>query len=161
MTIINGTKGNNGRAARRNKTTNLEQKLLLTFACCAIFLLFRYVGRSEDLHTGMGRKAMMRLGELREAAAHQINNKKRNRGGGSGGRILPIRQAMTDPNFDTYAKFQAQQILSAQANLIDISIHSERMLEDDDYNGVTGKFCPLNFKVQKDNPPDSPMFRES
>jgi hypothetical protein len=160
MTIINGTKGNNGRAARRNKTTNLEQKLLLTFACCAIFLLFRYVGRSEDLHTGMGRKAMMRLGELREAAAHQINNKKRNRGGGSGGRILPIRQAMTDPNFDTYAKFQAQQILSAQANLIDISIHSERMLEDDDYNGVTGKFCPLNFKVQKDNPPDSPMFRD-
>ena len=95
---------------------------------------------------------MMRLGKLKES--------NKNRGGGSGGQMLHIRQAMTDPNYDTYAKFQAQQILSAQANLIDVSIHGEHMLEDDNYQGVIGKFCPLNFKVQKDNPPDSPMFRD-
>lgn len=158
MTIINGsTKGNRGRSSvhRRTSTIQLEHKLLLTFfAGCAsfLFLSYRYFSNNSD---SLGPQAMrMRLGKRNNA-----NNNNRG-GGGSNGRMLKMRQAMTDPNYDTYDKLLAQQILSAQANLIDVSIHGEHILEDDDYSGVIGHFCPLNFQVQKDNPPDSPMFRD-
>ena len=159
MTIINGgTKGNNGRSARRTTTKKikLEQKLLLTLGCCATFLFIRYIRHDNSTTASLGRQAMMnRLGQLKEA------DKKNRKGGGSNsGRMLQIRRAMTDPNYDTYDKLLAQQILSAQANLIDVSFQNQHLLEEDDYSGVIGQFCPLNFQVQKDNPPDSPMFRD-
>jgi hypothetical protein len=101
---------------------------------------------------------MMRLGKRTDDG--DTDNRRR-RGGGGGGGPINIRRAMTDPNYDKYEKHQAQLILSAQANLIDITYrHNGRILEDDDYSGVIGHFCPLNFQVQKDNPPDSPMFRD-
>eukprot|EP00574_Skeletonema_japonicum_P004620 CAMPEP_0201723362 /NCGR_PEP_ID=MMETSP0593-20130828/7437_1 /ASSEMBLY_ACC=CAM_ASM_000672 /TAXON_ID=267983 /ORGANISM="Skeletonema japonicum, Strain CCMP2506" /LENGTH=418 /DNA_ID=CAMNT_0048214463 /DNA_START=168 /DNA_END=1424 /DNA_ORIENTATION=- len=98
---------------------------------------------------------------MRMGLGKRNNNNQRGGGGGSS-RMLQIRRAMTDPNYDTYDKLQAHKILSAEANLIDVSIHGEEniALEDNDYSGVIGHFCPLNFQVQKDNPPDSPMFRD-
>eukprot|EP00577_Skeletonema_sp_RCC1716_P030273 CAMPEP_0113420098 /NCGR_PEP_ID=MMETSP0013_2-20120614/27148_1 /TAXON_ID=2843 ORGANISM="Skeletonema costatum, Strain 1716" /NCGR_SAMPLE_ID=MMETSP0013_2 /ASSEMBLY_ACC=CAM_ASM_000158 /LENGTH=45 /DNA_ID=CAMNT_0000307557 /DNA_START=105 /DNA_END=239 /DNA_ORIENTATION=- /assembly_acc=CAM_ASM_000158 len=45
---------------------------------------------------------MNRLGQLKEA------DKKNRKGGGSNsGRMLQIRRAMTDPNYDTYDKLLA------------------------------------------------------
>ena len=99
-----------------------------------------------------------KIGKLRDTAARRRNSN--NKYSGSNGRLLHIRQALSDPDYDSYAKFQAHQILSAQVNLIDVSIRNEHTLDDDDYSGIIGKFCPLNFKVQKENPPDSPMFRD-
>ncbi|KAL7495354.1 hypothetical protein ACHAWT_004509 [Skeletonema menzelii] len=153
MTTINGgsTKGNNGRrsSARNAKTIKLEHKLLLTLGCCVTFLCYRYFfgGSNNDLHG-----SMMRLGKQR-SDADRLNRRN--------GGILNIRRAMTDPNYSRYEKLQAHMILSAQANLIDVSFrYNGQTLEDDDYSGVIGRFCPLNFQVQKDNPPDSPMFRD-
>jgi hypothetical protein len=156
MTKING-RSTNG-TARRSSKKNLEAKFLLTLASGAIFfLLFRSLRQTDDDGYNKGQNSMMRLGKLRDGAARQ-------HGGGGGGRrsdgTLSIRQAMTDPNYDSYAKQQAHQILSGHASLIDVKINIDRILEDDNYSGITAEFCPLNFKVQKENPPETPMFRD-
>ena len=161
--IISSVNSNNkGKKKKTTSLSTLQEKLLLTCACCAVFLLFRYIRRRTSDGSVMGRNAAMRLGRLRDAASPNNNNNNGSDGGTSykRGGLLHIREAMTNPNYDKLGKHHAQQILSGHANLIDIRIHENSIMETEYYTGIIGTFCPLNFQVQKDDPPNSPMFRD-
>ena len=123
MTTINGsTKGNNGRrsaALRHGKPMRLEHKLLVTLGCCVTFLSYRYLFGGSNNDMGGRSMMMMRLGKRTDDG--DFDTRRRRGGGGGGGGPINIRRAMTDPNYDKYEKRQAQLILSAQANLIDIT----------------------------------------
>eukprot|EP01082_Thalassiosira_pseudonana_P001081 g1606.t1 g1606 contig10:2426079-2427566(+) len=168
-------KGNDGKARRQQ----LSQKILIVISAFASFLFVLHIlGISPRSGGGINRGGGIRLSkEARLEALRRIgqgkggrqpgesSSKQQHHGHGhehNGGvkGLLSMREALTDPNYDPIAKKQAQHILAASTNLIDLEMPHHSSIKDNSYEGIIGVFCTLNFAAQKENPPELPMFRD-
>ncbi|KAL3791125.1 hypothetical protein HJC23_000545 [Cyclotella cryptica] len=145
-------KGNDGKAWRQQVRQRISSVLVLASFC---LLLMHFLGVTTHwggIRGGNAKRfdALRRLGQMRK-----IRPSKRREGRG----ILPLREALSDPNFDPHKKKQAQKVLSSSLNLVDIEFDDD-IMEDDYYEGILGIFCDIDFSQQKENPPDQPMFRD-
>jgi hypothetical protein len=145
-------KGNDGKARRQQ----LRHRIISALSLTAVFLLLlNFLGITPGrggIRSGTANRlnALLKLGQTREV---RPSNPREGRG------VLPMREALSDPNYDPHMKKQAQKILAASLNLIDIEFDDD-VMEDDYYEGVYGVFCTLDFSEQKLNPPDQPMFKD-
>ncbi|KAL7519363.1 hypothetical protein ACHAWX_004131 [Stephanocyclus meneghinianus] len=145
-------KGNDGKARREQ----IRQRTISVLVVTTFFLLLTlFIGVAPHLagiRSGNAKRldALRRLGQTRK-----VRPSKRR----EGKEILPLREALSDPNFDAHLKRQAQKVLSGSLNLVDIEFDDD-VMEDDYYEGILGIFCDINFSHQKENPPDQPMFRD-
>jgi len=74
--------------------------------------------------------------------------------------ILPMQRSLTDTSINPDATKLARLILDASLHLINIQINNHSSIKDDTYKGIIAEFCTLNFQLQKDDPPELPMFRD-
>ena len=74
--------------------------------------------------------------------------------------LLPMRRALEEPAWNPEATALAQDILSAETQLVDIDFGEDYSLEDGSYEGIMAVFCPLDFAAQKKKPPEQPMFKD-
>jgi hypothetical protein len=144
-------KENDGKARRQQ----LRQRLPSALVLATVFVLAVHQLGLSPLIGGI-RSGNKRMNALRMLGQTR-NVRPANPRGGRG--ILPMREALSDPNFDPHMKKQAQRILAASLNLIDIEFDND-VMEDDYYEGIFGIFCDLDFSEQKLNPPNQPMFRD-
>lgn len=153
-----GTKGNDGKARRKK----LYQQIIVALSSTASFLVvLHFIGilpRNGYSNVGLrvGRQARLealrKIGQQKKSVASQGH-----REGGRKHGLLPMREALMDPNYDPVARELAQQILAADTNLIDIE-SQPHLIKDDSYHGIVAVFCPLNFAAQKAKPPGENVF---
>lgn len=143
-------KGNAGKARRQRH----QQRILAVVILTAVFLLTMYqLGLSPTTSIRRGNKrlnALRQLGQTRDTLPAKPRKEPD---------VLPMREALSNPNYDLHKKNLAQKILSASLNLIDIE-YDDDIMQDNYYEGVYGIFCDLDFAQQKLNPPEQPMFRD-
>ena len=166
---------------RRKKTQNQIQLFVLSIVLTTgTLFLFLYIfgllfsgpaqiDNTLNDDTGnaeVGVQKMKRLGEkaVAEKLSGLVDIKKhvvgdKHLGSSFHGGIIPMRLALSNDDHPE-EKELAQQILLASANLVDIKMGQNSLIEDDRYEGIIAEFCPLNFKAQKNHPPELPMFRD-
>lgn len=158
-------KGNDGKARRKK----LHTQIIVALSSTATFLFVLHVcgvlprgNNTAGLRVGKQARldALLKIGQHKKLTDLNaaIPEPRHASHAGKGG-LLNMREALSDPDYDPINKKQAQQILAAATNLIEIEEES-RFIKDDSYHGIVAVFCPLNFAAQKEKPPELPMFRD-
>lgn len=129
--VVTTTKGNDGRAARRQLLRRIGLVLGIFGVCLSLLVLLGVGGRQR-------RRRRFAFLDMGFRSPHEPQH--------------PF-QLDTAPLI-TNEKQVEEMILSAQLHLVDLEVDYEELAysPSETYAGIYGRFCPLNFAAHKKNP---------
>lgn len=153
----------------RSHQQKIKQSIIIGIATSCCFLLLLYIvsaifsTSSTSIDSIGGEAEVGVVKTIKKRLGQQVNKQKDISDTlpvKFHGSTLPMERSLTDTSINPDATKLARLILDASLHLINIQINNHSSIKDDSYKGIIAEFCTLNFQLQKDDPPELPMFRD-